>query len=119
MPATDWEDLDAFFDPSDFGTPATLVVAGKTVTTSGMFDDPTITAEMSRRGQMDRSPEFDVVFLRFYCPLAKVAGVVKNTAITIEDTIYNITRVEPDGTGMVSLYLEHKRIVEPLSGMDY
>lgn len=93
MPA--WEDLDAFFDPRDFGTPALIRFAsGETRPVHGIFDDPYKAATVGEYTQDDATTTLMV-------KAADAAGVRRKDRVEIGGVTYDVlTGPQPDGTGM-------------------
>lgn len=92
MPMT--EDLTPFFQTSEFATAATWSVGPATV--NGIFD----------REYVRQLEVLDAARPAFTCPEAAVPTVAQGQTLTIDAVVYTITAVEPDGTGLVVLFLE-------------
>ena len=101
MTARSWEDLDQFFDPSEFGD--TLVMtsgAGIGRHIDGIFDEVAVTAEA---GEFRMATAADPEFI---CKASDVAGLKKHDIGTIGGVEYELDRDPlPDGTGLAILHL--------------
>lgn len=102
------EDMSLYLRTEDFGTSA--VYSGSGATIKGIFDAQYEEAFALERGA---SSSYGDLYGRvqasspvFTCATADVASAGHGQTITIGATVYKITGVEPDGTGMTVLRLE-------------
>ncbi len=87
------EDLTQFFRTDDFAIAATWSVGPATV--KGIFD----AAYLRALGMVDATGPV------FVCAAADMPGVDQGQTLTIAGTVYLITGVEPDGTGVLTVQL--------------
>lgn len=93
------EDLDVFFQTSDFADSASWVVGTSTSSIYGIVDRDY--AEPLGNVMQAASPVFT-------CPAAIVPGVKHGDGIVTQGVTYKVCGVEPDGTGLVTLRLEQQ-----------
>jgi len=86
-------DLDSFLDEDDFATEATW--NGETLT--GLFDNG---YEAAGPGGEVSSGLPSITFKD-----SDISGMLHGDVITIETIDYNVLRIEPDGTGLSTIYL--------------
>lgn len=101
MTARQWEDLDQFLDPADFGDVLTVTTgAGAGRQIAGIFDEVAVDAET---GEFSMATAADPTFA---CKASDVVGMKKHDEGTIAGVTYELTSDPlPDGTGMAVLNL--------------
>lgn len=99
MAALGFEDLSEFFDLNEFATTAILYNAGGAQEIIGIFDEPSVEAEI---GQF----EIDTVSLTFRCKASEVVNAERGDRLTIDDRELWLTKLpQADGTGLAVLFL--------------
>lgn len=94
MAVEDEEDMDAYFDPDEFGVAATWSFNSATI--NGIFD-----AEYA-----DPLGLFESVGPVFMCRSASFSDdAAQGQTLTINSTVYTMVEVRPDGTGMTLVRL--------------
>ncbi len=94
-------DLDAFFDPSDFGTLAVLTLAnGATREAYGIFESPVASRTLTQH--MDATTPAPT----FACKTSAFAGAAEGLPVTIGGKAYTIRAILEEGTGVSSFNLE-------------
>ena len=103
MPAPAWESLDDFLDVDEFATLATIVYRDKsTGTAKVIFDDPYLNAQLGEFEPESTNP-------RITGKWADLRLVVRGTEVTVAGETYDAVRgVEPDGSGMATVYLARR-----------
>ena len=98
MSHADWEDLDEFFDHDEFATVALFQTNNSPLSVTGIFDNAYLLAET---GEVD----LETTQPRFTCKASSVAMVKREQEVTIENQLFSVLTVEPDGTGMTVVAL--------------
>ncbi len=100
MASRDWENLDVFFDPDEFGEEALIHFQdGSTRDIVGIFDEPYVNTQT---GEYD----MDTVQPRLTTKIADVADVLRGDEVEINGTKYDVlTGPQNDGTGLGMLEL--------------
>jgi len=94
------ENLDQFFDDSDFAVDAVFNLSPSgTRTVKTIFDTPTQSVDI-----YDTSIEADAPFLR--CKTADLSNVKINANVLIGAVNYKVKRITNDGTGVSIVYLK-------------
>lgn len=87
------DDLDVFFDLDEHALQAIVIESGEVIT--GIFDRP-YTDALDVQGF---SPSLT-------CKSADVAELRRGRLIEIQDTVFKVVAIEPDGTGVTRVQLE-------------
>ncbi len=96
------EDIGAFFEETDFATPAKI-----TLQTGGVRKIPVIfDASAQVVSLYDTNVEANTP--QFLARTADLFGVKTRTSVSIDNKIYTIERIEPDGTGVSTVYLKSR-----------
>lgn len=101
MPALAFENPDDFLSTDEFATTATFSRGGKVIAADvpGIFDDPTMNAELGEYDMNASAP-------RFLCVHAKVAMLKKNDEAVIGGTAYLLDHdPHADGTGWATVMM--------------
>jgi hypothetical protein len=88
-------------DTDEFSVEATLAIvppATEGVVIKGLFDNGYLQASVLGVGIESREPSFEAKD-------SNITGLDHGDTLTIAGVVYNIIRIEPDGTGMTKLYL--------------
>ena len=98
MPFT--ENISEFLDPADFAHAATYTPdGGSPIIVNGIFDNEYFDEVGGRVGVEGSTPAF-------HC--ADISGVAQGDALTVNGTAYKVINVQPDGTGLTTLYLQEQ-----------
>ena len=100
MPSPAWEDLDQFFDLSDFAEEMVFFTPQGERTIAGIFDDPFINPRTGAYQEETRE-------VMFTCSEkdAPVCLIDRGTKARTNLTNYEVTRNKPDGTGTTLISL--------------
>lgn len=97
------EDLDQFFDTTEFAVSATFTKTDlTTITASVIFTD-----ESDQENVFDTAIERHAAYLTV--PAADIPGIVRGNEVNVNSTDYLIERIEKDGIGLKNLYLKTKQ----------
>lgn len=104
MAALGFEDLGEFFDVNEFATTATIYGEGGAQEILGIFDEPSIDAEIGQH-------EFDTASHKFRCAATDVLTMVRRDRLTIEGRDFWLEKApQPDGTGLAVLFLAPEEV---------
>jgi hypothetical protein len=110
-------DADIFFNPDDFGTPATVLDANNQplATMLGVVNTPTQTIGL---GKQQRWLARNITFLTAENQLP-LLSLTTGQALRIEATTYHLTHVEYEGTGLARLHLDNHATNTPNTNGGY
>ena len=94
------EDFGVFFEETDFAVGALITLeSGLHRSISIIFDASAQVVSLSETNIEANTPQF-------ICKSSDLIGVKKRDRISIENKNYSIERIEPDGTGVSTVYLK-------------
>lgn len=104
MAALVFENLREFFDVNEFATTATIYGEGGAQEILGIFDEPSIDAEIGQH-------EFEASSHKFRCAATDVLTMVRSDRLTIEGRDFWLEKApQPDGTGLAVLFLAPEEV---------
>lgn len=100
----DFEDLDVFFDPDIFGQEILVGDEYQEIPILGIFESAFYESSDGRPSISSRQPTVTCKD----CDIEDL-GIAQGTRIVVDDVVYQVKDVEPDGTGTSVVSLSRKR----------
>ena len=94
MATPDWDNLDEFIDPDDFGQKVIFITQGGIqVPVVGIFDESYLSADLGEYEADSSSP-------RFTAKTSTVLGIARGDTVTIDGDVYDVMGyAQMDGNG--------------------